>query len=416
MQFDLLLRGGRLVDPSSGIDADRDVAFANGRVAAIDGAIPPDLAAQVVDATGALVTPGLIDLHSHVYWGGTSLGVDADRLAPRSGTTTYVDAGSAGAGNFLGFRSHVIERSRVRILAYLNISFAGIFGFSDSVMVGECGDIRLCDPREAVACVRDNADIIVGMKVRSGAIAGGKSGIAPVDLAIEAADKLQLPLMTHIDNPPPGRSEVVARLRSGDVLTHCFRPFPNAPIDGAGHIRMDALAARERGVVFDIGHGMASFDFEVAETMLKEGLAPDVISSDVHLLCVDGPAFDILVCMSKLMCLGLPLADAIRAATLAPAEAIDRSDLGTLAVGSIGDAALLSLKPGRFTYVDATGETLVGDTRLVSRGIVTGGEWWPNEDGPAIPDVESFGPHRHPTHAAAVARHFGHRHGRGRQT
>src|SRR5690606_29860012 len=134
--------------------------------AAIDTDIPADKAARVIDATGCLVTPGLIDLHSHVYWGGTSLGVDADRLAAKSGTTTFIDAGSAGAGNFLGFRRHVMERSKVRILAYMNISFAGIFGFSRTVMVGECGDLRLCNPRETVAAVREHGEVVVGVKVR----------------------------------------------------------------------------------------------------------------------------------------------------------------------------------------------------------------------------------------------------------
>ncbi|MGN6765220.1 MAG: amidohydrolase/deacetylase family metallohydrolase, partial [Rhizobiaceae bacterium] len=350
MSFDLLVKGGRLVDPAAGIDALRDVAFEDGRVVALDNDVPADRARQVIDATGTIVTPGLIDLHSHVYWGGTSLGVDADRLAASSGTTTFVDAGSAGAGNFLGFRAHVIERSKVRILAYLNISFAGIFGFSNRVMVGECGDLRLCDTVEAVAAAREHSDLVVGVKVRSGRIAGGNRGIAPVDLAIEAADRLQLPVMAHIDEPPPGRLEVLSRLRRGDILTHCFRPFPTAPVNGAGQIRADVIEARERGIVFDIGHGMGSFDFEVARRMLAEGFAPDVISSDMHLFSVDGPAFDILVCMSKLLTLGLPLGEVIRAATQHPAQAIARADLGTLAVGSPADAALLELRSGQFHY------------------------------------------------------------------
>ncbi|WP_292152852.1 amidohydrolase family protein, partial [Mesorhizobium sp.] len=148
MQFDLLIKGGRVIDPASGLDAPRDIAVADGRIAAIEAAIDSETAGEVVDASGCIVTPGLVDLHSHVYWGGTSLGVDADRLAAKSGTTTFIDAGSAGAGNFLGFRRHVIERSKVRILAYVNISFAGIFGFAETVSVGECSDLRLCEPRE----------------------------------------------------------------------------------------------------------------------------------------------------------------------------------------------------------------------------------------------------------------------------
>jgi len=408
MQFELLIKGGRVIDPAAGTDAALDVGFAGGRVAAMDAGIPADRAGRVVDARGAIVTPGLIDLHTHVYWGGTSLGVDADAIAPRSGTTTFVDAGSAGAGNFLGFRRHVMERSRARILAYLNISFAGIFGFSSNVHVGECADIRLCDAREAVACGREHADVVVGMKVRSGRIAGGDSGIAPVDLAVEAADKLQLPLMTHIDFPPPGRSEVIARLRPGDILTHCFRPFPNAPIDGAGLVREDAKTARARGVVFDIGHGMGSFDFEVAQAMMTAGFAPDVVSSDVHLFCADGPAYDVLVCLSKLMMLGMPLADAIRSVTARPAAVIGRPDLGTLAVGGIGDAAVLRLVPGAFPYVDASGRTVVGTERLVSDGIAIGGAWWPNEGAGAVPDLAAYAPHPPSTHTAVSVRHFGH--------
>ena len=406
MSFDLLVKGGRVVDPAAGVDVIRDVAFEDGRVVALDDEIPADRARQVVDARGAIVTPGLIDLHSHVYWGGTSLGVDADRLAASSGTTTYVDAGSAGAGNFLGFRSHVIERSKVRILAYLNISFAGIFGFSNRVMVGECGDLRLCDTVEAVAAAREHSDLIVGVKVRSGRIAGGNRGIAPVDLAIEAADRLQLPVMAHIDEPPPGRLEVLGRLRRGDILTHCFRPFPNAPVNGAGQIRADVIEARERGIVFDIGHGMGSFDFEVARRMLAEGFAPDVISSDVHLFSVEGPAFDLLVCMSKLLTLGLPFGDVIRAATQRPAQAIARSDLGTLAVGSPADAALLELRSGEFHYRDSSGQTLVGKERLVSRGIVAKGKWWPNgDDHTGDLQVSPKDPKR--THTDIACAHFG---------
>ncbi|MER9075553.1 amidohydrolase/deacetylase family metallohydrolase [Mesorhizobium sp. M0904] len=407
MQFDLLIKGGRLIDPASGLDAQRDLAIADGRIAAIDTEIPFERAARVIDATGSIVAPGLIDLHSHVYWGGTSLGVDADRLAAKSGTTTFIDAGSAGAGNFLGFRRHVIECSKVRILAYVNISFAGIFGFSQTVAVGECSDLRLCEPRETVAAAREHADVVVGVKVRSGRHAGGTSGIAPVDLALEAADKAGLPLMAHIDEPPPGRSEVLPRLRKGDILTHCFRPFPNAPVFASGAVRPDMRLARERGVIFDIGHGMGSFDFEVAKAMLSEGLAPDVISSDVHLYCVDGPAFDILVCMSKLLVLGMPLVEVLRAATQRPAEAIARPDLGRLAVGAVGDIAVLRLRPGRFTFVDSVGASLVAEQRLVSDGIVVGGTWWPNEALDDLGETERFEAHAHDTHVEVAARHFG---------
>ncbi|RWF28924.1 MAG: amidohydrolase/deacetylase family metallohydrolase, partial [Mesorhizobium sp.] len=168
----------------------------------------------------------------------------------------------------------------------------------------------------------------------------------------------------------------------------------------------DMRLARERGVIFDIGHGMGSFDFEVAKAMLGEGLAPDVISSDVHLYCVDGPAFDILVCMSKLMALGMPLTEVLRAATQRPAEAIARPELGTLKVGGIGDVAVLRQQAGRFTFVDAVGAALVADQRLVSEGIVIGGTWWPNDAGDQN-ETERFEPHAHHTHVEVAARHFG---------
>ncbi len=373
--FDLLITGGRVVDPATGFDRRADVGFAAGRVAAIAAALPPDNARELVNADGKYVVPGLIDLHTHVYWGGTSLGVDADMLGPRSGTTTFIDAGSAGAGNFYGFRKHVIERSTVRILAYLNVSFAGIFAFSRNVMVGECGDLRLCDAREALAAAREHLDIVSGMKVRVGRSAGGASGIGPLDIAIEVADQLQLPVMAHLDHPPPSRGELLPRLRKGDILTHCFKPFPNAPIDGARRIHEEILTARQRGIVFDIGHGMGSLSFDSARTMLAHRFMPDVISSDVHALCVDGPAFDNLVTMSKFLCLGVPLPDVLRMVTSAPAAVLGRPELGTLREGGIGDAAVLELREGRFGYIDSVGEELAGTQRLFSDGIVMGGRW-----------------------------------------
>src|SRR5262249_28284590 len=259
------------------------------------------------------------DLHTHVYWGGTSLGVDAAQVASRAGTTTFVDACSAGPGNFHGFRRHVIKPAPLRILPYLNLSFPGVFAFSASVMVAETSDLRLRDPRECLRVIKANRDLSVGVKVRVGRGAGGALGVAPLDIALEVAEETGLRVMAHLDNPPPSRLEVLSRLRRGDVLTHCFRPFPNAPVQGGGRIREEVLEARRRGVVFDIGHGSGSFGFRTAEAMLAAGFLPDVISSDVHTLSINGPAFDQLVTMSKFLCLGMGLADVVRAGTAAPA-------------------------------------------------------------------------------------------------
>src|SRR5215468_4756059 len=213
MAYDLILKGGHVVDPSQNIDAVMDVAFAGGKVAAVGSNLKAEAGIATRNLAGKFVTPGLIDLHTHVYWGGTSLGIDAEDFCRLSGVTTAIDTGSAGPGNFAGFRKHVIERSEVRILAYLHISFAGIFGFSNTIMVGESRDIELMAPIDAAEVANANRDIIVGIKVRVGARASGRSGTVPLDIALEVADEVGVPVMAHIDDPPPSYEEVIARLR-----------------------------------------------------------------------------------------------------------------------------------------------------------------------------------------------------------
>jgi len=370
---DLVLKGGRVVDPSQALDKVTDIAFAGGKVAAIGQGLSGK---DVRDVAGKIVTPGLIDLHTHVYWGGTSLGVEAELLARSGGVTTFIDAGSAGPGNFHGFRRHVIERSPVRILPYLNIAFPGIFAFSKSVMLGENVDMRLIDAREAVRVAREHKDLVLGIKVRVGRTASGDSGVKPLDIALDVAEETGLPVMAHLDAPPPSRREVLERLRSGDILTHCFRPFPNAPVRPDGRVREEVLAARARGVIFDIGHGAGSFGFGTTRAMLAAGFLPDVISSDVHVISIEGPAFDLLTTMSKFLCLGLDLATVIERATSKAAAAIKRPDLGTLKIGHQGEASVIEQANGRFDYADSIGERLTGDTRLVSGGVVLAGRWW----------------------------------------
>jgi dihydroorotase len=376
MTYDLILRGGRVVDPLQKFDAVTDVAFSNGKVARIGAGLQAAASTDVRDVSGRIVTPGLIDLHTHVYWGGTSLGIDAEDFCRSSGVTTAVDTGSAGPGNFAGFRKHVIERSEVRILAYLHVSFAGIYAFSPRVMVGESEEIRLMAPIDAAEVANANRDIIVGIKVRVGARASGRSGTVPLDIALQVADEVGLPLMAHIDEPPPSYEEVLARLRPGDILTHAFRPFPNSPATAQGTVKRAVIEARQRGVLFDIGHGKGSFAFKTARAMLANGFLPDTISSDVHALCINGPAFDQVTTMSKFLCLGMPLTEVIAASTVNAAFALKRPELGSLKPGSVGDATILSVKEGRFDYVDVVGEQLTGDRRIVSEGVVLAGRWW----------------------------------------
>jgi dihydroorotase len=376
MAHDLILRGGRVIDPSQKIDRVADVAFAGGKVAAVGDRLAGDANTDIRDVSGYIETPGLIDLHTHVYWGGTSLGIDAEQFARDSGVTTSVDTGSAGPGNFHGFRRHVIEPCQVRILAYLHVSFAGIYAFSERTMVGESEDIRMMAPIEAVEVANANRDLIVGIKVRVGRHASGTQGSNALGLALEVADEVGMPLMAHIDPPPPSYEEVIGRLRPGDVLTHAFRPFPNAPVTAQGKVKQAVVAARQRGVLFDIGHGKGSFAFKTARGMLANGFLPDTISSDVHTLCINGPAFDQVTTMSKFLCMGMSLNDVVAASTINAAVALKRMELGSLKPGSAGDATILTVRDGEFDYVDVVGEHLTGDRRILSEGVVMHGKWW----------------------------------------
>ena len=372
--FDLVLKGGRVLDPAQGMDTVADVAFAGGKVAAVGPDLGP--AKQTRDVSGRMVVPGLIDLHTHVWWGGTSLGVMPDDYARISGCTTLVDAGSAGPGTLHGFRKLIIERSEVRVLPFMHVSFAGIFGFHPAINVGESQDLRLLNAKLALQVAKRDADLVVGIKVRVGAGTSGVLGAEPLRIGLDVAEAAGLPVMAHLDQTPPSRQEVMGLLRAGDILTHCFRPFPNLTYRPDGRIQADVEAARARGVIFDIGHGAGSFGWETAMKMVKAGFMPDVISSDVHAISIDGPAYELLTTMTKLLAIGMPLMEVLRAATINPAKAIRLTDRGTLKPGLLGDATVLDFDTGKFELEDVTGEKLATDRKLACKGIVLGGKWW----------------------------------------
>ena len=374
--YDTILRGGRVIDPSQDIDMTTDVAFKDGTVAAFGNEIS-DEAVTVIDVTGKIVAPGLIDTHAHVNWGATYLSVEAETVAKKSGTTTFIDAGSAGAGTFHGFRRHVIEPSPLRIIAFLNISHAGIYGYGPGFMVGESADLRLLHPSACIDVARQHSDLICGIKVRLGGTVSGTLGTQPLDIAIDAAEELDLPVMVHIGPTPPRRQDILERLRPGDILTHCCRMFPNALIDRERNIRAEVEDAHQRGVIFDVGHGRGSFDFKVARAMVENGFTPDIISSDVHLVSVDGPAFDVLVTMSKFFCLGLTLPEVLRTVTVNAARAINRPELGSLKPGSPGDATVLRINEGEFEYYDSLGHIMIGIQKLEVEHILIAGKRWP---------------------------------------
>ena len=376
MTPDLILTGGRVICPAQDIDRVTQVAFADGKVATIGDDIAPGPETDVRDVSGLIVTPGLIDMHTHVYWGGTSLGIDAEEFCRTSGVTTAIDTGSAGPGNFAGFRSHVIEPSAVRILAYLHVSHAGIPYFGRNVMLGESEDIRHMDPRAAAEVADANRDVVVGIKIRLGRHASGQQGMNPFHYALQTAEETGLPMMVHIDEPPPSYEEVLAAMRPGDVLTHCFRPFPNSPATAQGTVKQAVRDARARGVLFDVGHGKGSFSFKTARAMLANGFLPDTISSDVHELCIRGPAYDQVTTLSKFLCMGVDLPTVIKLSTENAGLALQRPELGTLKPGAVGDATILEVVEGTFDYEDVLGEVMQGDRRILARGTVIGGRWW----------------------------------------
>jgi len=376
-RYDLILAGGHLMDPRNGIDGRRDIAIQGGRIAAVGENLDRSNADEVRDVAGLILTPGLIDIHTHIYHKATFYGVDPDLIASRSATATLVDAGSAGAGNFAGLRHFIFTCSRFRLLAYLNISYPGIFAFDRDLLVGEASFRELLSVERCVQVAEENRDVIVGVKVRLGSNTSGSVGLEALDRAVAAAERLNLPVMSHIGRPPPSYSELLARLRPGDILTHCYRPQPNAPVDAQGMV-LDALfAARERGILFDIGHGMGAFGFESAEQALAAGFPPDIISSDVHSMSVNGPAYDLLHTMSKLVACGVPPNVAVAMATDAPARALGRDDLGHLSVGAVADISLVEQVEARFPFVDVVGHNRTGTTLLRPHGLLLAGKFTP---------------------------------------
>ncbi|HEV7252486.1 MAG TPA: amidohydrolase/deacetylase family metallohydrolase [Mesorhizobium sp.] len=370
--FDLVLKGGRVLDERNGVDAVLDVGVAGGRIAAVG----PDLAraSTVRDVSGGIVAPGLIDIHAHVYHKASSLSVDPGLIARRSAITTLVDAGSAGAGNYDGFRDYVMAQSPYRILAFLNISFPGIFGFDKGLFIGEATLAEMLPVDRCVRKIEANRDRIVGVKVRIGGPATGDLGLGALELALEAAEATGLPLMTHIGGPPPSYAEVVAMLRPGDILTHCYRPEPNSAIGPDGKILPALREARARGVLFDIAHGMGAFGYATADAALADGFPPDLISSDVHVVCVEGPAFDLLHCMSKLLNCGLSLKDVVGMATSRPALAIRRPDLGHLGVGATADITVLREVESDYVFADVQGVKRQGRALLQPVAAYLGGQ------------------------------------------
>jgi dihydroorotase len=368
---DLLVTGGTLIDVGAGRRGRFDVGVRAGRVAEVAPQITPD-GAEVVDVTGLLLTPGLIDLHTHVHPGATYWGIDPDPIAWYTGVTTWVDAGSAGAFTLDALRA-TIDTRRVRVPVLLNISAVGLTG-----AVGECRDLDACDPDLAAATIHTNRDLVAGIKVRIDRYSVGGNGLEPLRRAIEVGTACELPVMVHVGAGPPTLDDVLALLRPGDIVTHCASGIAAGANPDGVLVSPALVAAHAAGVRFDLGHGSGGFAFDVLAAQLEAGLEPFTVSTDLHARSLFGPVFDLPTTMTKLLALGLPLEQVVGAATVQPALALGLPDgLGTLAVGAPADLAVFELQEGRFEVSDCHRQVRQTGRRLVNRATYLAGRLLP---------------------------------------
>ncbi len=375
-QYSLLIKGGHVLDPKNGIDGVFDVAIADGKIAEVSPAIDAARAERVADAAGLYVVPGLIDLHAHVFIGtdpnaylsNGDTAVPADNHSFRSGQTTLVDVGGAGWRNFPQFKAQVIDRSRTRVLSFLNIVGHGMKGGPVEQ------DLSDMNAKLTAQRIDQYKDLIVGIKVAH--YQGPEWD--PVTRAVEAGREADVPVMIDFGgNTPPQSLEdlLLKHLRPGDILTHTYAHVRGRVpvVDEQGKLRPYVVEARKRGVIFDVGHGGGSFLFRQAVPATKQGFFPDVISTDLHIGSMNGGMKDILNVMSKFLNLGMPLSDVIRANTARAAAVIKRPELGHLAVGAEADVAILNVRRGEFGFVDTGGGKMAGTQKLECEMTVKGG-------------------------------------------
>jgi dihydroorotase len=379
-KFDLVIKGGDVLDPSQTLRGKRDIGIRFGKIEAVEADIPAARALRVLNADGKLVTPGLVDLHCHVYPYGSAIGIPADELIPQQCTTTCVSAGDAGANNFAAFRRHIVAQTRTRLYAFVHIANIGLAGFPTA----ELYNIDFAQTDTAAKAIAENSDIVLGAKVRMSENVIAKHGVEPLKRAIAACEQAGdgMKVMCHIGGVETRQlmSQILDLLRPGDILTHCYSGFPNLGGDFTnivqdGKLLPAALAAKQRGVIFDIGHGGGSFDYTVAEAAIAQGTPPDTISSDIHVFSGNTPGMPYLTwVMSKFMGLGFTLEQVVAMATINPAKVINRAPkLGTLQVGAPGDVAIMELVEGPVSFVDTRNNKRDGKAYLKPVQTVTAG-------------------------------------------
>jgi dihydroorotase len=384
-KFDLLIRGGEVLDPSQRLRGVRDIGIRNGVVEAVQAGIPVERALRVIDASGRLVTPGLIDLHAHTYPYGSGIGIPADELVPHQGTTTAVSAGDAGANNLAAFRRFIVGSTRTRLYAFVHIANIGLTGFP----IAELYNLDYARTEDAARALAENSDIVIGIKVRMSENVIAKHGLEPLKRAIRACEISGVPgakVMCHIGGVENRKlmSDILDTLRAKDILTHCYSGAPNLANDFTnivqdGKLLPAALDAKRRGVHFDVGHGGGSFDYTIAEAAIAAGATPDTISSDIHVFSGNTPGMPYLTwVMSKFLNMGFSLEQVVAMATINAANAIGKlPKLGTLQVGAPGDVTILEVVNGPVEFVDTrnnkrSGNVFIRPVQTVAGGIAFG--------------------------------------------
>lgn len=379
MQCDVLIQGGTVVDPSQQINGIRDVAVGDGLIVALAESLPDIEAKHVIDARGLHVVPGLIDLHMHAYTH-SPFGLDPDPLCAAGGVTTMLDAGTAGSYNFDAFRRDGIDRAETEVLALVNLSCIGLVAAN----LGELLDRRYADPDGVVAAIRRHEGVAVGVKIRAGKhiIGDGKQGWDNLNDAIRAARESGTWLMVHIGECPMSIPELAAALAPGDCITHCFKGGSTRVTDDAGQIHPELREAAQRGVVFDVGHGFGSFQWEVAQAAVEQDFLPTTISTDLHTKNLHGPVYDMPTTMSKFLMLGVPLDRVVAMSTTNPAQVLGRQDeLGTLRVGTRADITVLETRGGSFALTDSYRQSQTASQLLTAAVTIRRGEIVPGGSG-----------------------------------
>jgi dihydroorotase len=372
--YDLLIRGGRVIDPAQDLSALHDIAIVGHTIAKVAADIPEADALHVLDVHGSIVTAGWIDVHVHVYDGVAPLGIPPDPNCVAKGVPTVLDAGSAGAHTFPGLRKYVIDVATTRVRALLNISVVGQSTLSPDNPHGELLNLNYANPDLAVRTIERNRDVILGVKVRLSRNIAGDNDLRALHLARQAADAVKLPLMVHIGDTHAPLADLLPVLRGGDVITHCFHGREGGILDERGRVVPEVLATVARGVHLDVGHGAGSFSFDVAERAIRQGLLPGTISSDLHQFNIHGPVFDLATTLAKFLHLGLTLEQVIARVTTHPAHTFGfPAGLGTVREGAEADLAVFSLQEGDFTFTDALGQRRVGHRRFSPVATVKSG-------------------------------------------